>query len=260
MPEYVIAVPSHKRSSVIAQKTLKTLKNADIPRERIFIFVANRSQERLYTDVVPEDMYNCVVIGKLGIARQRGFISQFFPEGQYIVSMDDDVEGVLLLQGVPKSGTERLVPICNLHGFFMCAYDGLRSEGLCLWGVYPVKNPRFMSRKVTTDLRFVIGVLFGYINRHDADLKLSPKSESKEDYEMTLLHYLKDGGVLRFNGVSVKTTFNAEGGLGKDRSSMNEAAATHLERKYPEFVTVFQRASGMHEVRLRLVPRRRREV
>jgi hypothetical protein len=93
-------------------------------------------------------------------------------------------------------------------------------------------------------------VTFGFIVRHDKDLKMSIKSETKEDYEQTILYFVKDGGVIRCNNITVKSVFNAEGGLGKDRYERNKCAAEYLERKYPSIVRRKDRKNGMPEVRL----------
>ena len=57
-------------------------------------------------------MYHKLVIGKLGITHQRIFISKYFPIGQYIVSLDDDIEEVSKLRG-----TDKLVKIKDLNQF-----------------------------------------------------------------------------------------------------------------------------------------------
>ena len=61
----------------------------------------------------------------------------------------------------------------------------------------------------------------------------------------------KDGGVLRYNGVTTKTKFNSAGGLGKDRFEMNKKAAEYLQKAYPDLVTIFHRKNGMTEVKLK---------
>ena len=137
-------------------------------KDKIYVFVANKQEEKKYRDVMDPNTYHKIVIGKKGLVQQRRFISQYFPKGKKIVSMDDDVSTVL------KS-------ISNLDNFFQQAFKKLREKGLYLWGVYPVKNALFMKNKLTTDLRFVIGVVHGYINRHDNKLYPNLKSVSKED-------------------------------------------------------------------------------
>jgi hypothetical protein len=245
---YVIAIPTYNRPEQVTEKTLTTLFNGGINKNKIYLFVANKQQEKLYEQIVPKNMYKEIIVGKLGITNQRKFISKYFPEGQYIISMDDDIEELLSLRG-----TKKLVKINDLNKFFMNAYKLLKQENLYIWGVYPVRNPFFMKdrQKITTNLRFIIGVIHGYINRHSRDLMPNNKSETKEDYETSILYYLKDGGVLRFNHVTFKTKFNAEGGLGTDRFERNKNAALYLKEKYPDIINIFNRANGTYEVKFR---------
>ena len=247
---YVVAIPSYNRVQEIIHKTLKTLNDGGVPSSKIYIFVANPSQRKLYEENVPRSLYNEIVVGKKGIANQRVFISRYFPIGQYVVSMDDDVEKLEKLRG------DKLTKIHNLDDFFRKAYDFLKKEELYIWGIYPVHNPFFMHNKNTTDLKFIIGVLHGYIARHLKSLEPSVHAESKEDYEMSIKYFLQDGGVVRFNNVCAKTKFNSPGGLGTDRAEMNKNAALYLKKTYPELVTPFQRpTNGMTEIQLSKVKR-----
>jgi len=251
MSNFVVAIPSYNRENIITTKTLKTLSDGGISPKKIYIFVANRQQYLLYTSTVPSNLYNKIIIGKKGITKQRKFISQWFPEGQYIISIDDDVEEIQILN---KSG-DKLVKLEDINNFFISSYKLLKKEGLYIWGIYPVQNSFFMKKSITTDLRFIIGVLFGYINRHDKKIYPSTRIESKEDYEQSILYYKMDGGVLRYNFITTKTKFNAEGGLGKDRQKSNAESAAYLKKKYPNIITVFHRKNGMTEVKLLLLPR-----
>ena len=77
----------------------------------------------------------------------------------------------------------------------------------------------------------------------------SNSAETKEDYEQSILYYKLDGGVLRYNYITPKTKFHAEGGLGKDRFDRNKKAAEYLKKTYPDIITIFHRANGMTEVK-----------
>ena len=107
------------------------------------------------------------------------------------------------------------------------------------------------SGVMTKSLKFLIGVCYGYINRNIPELY--PTAEGKEDIEQSILYFKRDGGVIRFNNIAVKTKFNAEGGLGKDRFEMNEKASQLLQKKYPDVVKIFHRKNGMSEVRLKCI-------
>jgi hypothetical protein len=250
MVNYVVAIPTYNRYDVISQKTLSTLIDGHINKNKIYLFVANKSQYKLYEESVPKSMYKEIIIGKIGITNQRKFIAKYFPENQYIISIDDDVEEVLKLKG-----TDKLVQIKDLDAFFIDAYKLLKEEKLYLWGIYPVRNAFFMKPKITTELKFIIGVLFGYINRHIKKLEPSIRSETKEDYEQSILYYKMDGGVIRFNNITTKTKFNAEGGLGTNRFDRNKNAAEYLKKTYPEIITIFHRDNGMTEVKFAKMPR-----
>jgi hypothetical protein len=247
---YVVAIPTYNRVKELVHKSLPTLKNGKVSPSKIYIFVANKEQEKLYKEAVPASMYHKIVVGKLGIANQRKFISKYFPEKQYIVSMDDDVEALEMM-----TSPDKLVKIHDLDKFFKDAYKKLKEENLYIWGIYPVHNPFFMKKNISTGLKFIIGVLYGYINRHNTRLEPSIQAETKEDYEQSILYYKQDGGVLRYNYIVPKTKFNAPGGLGTDRFDRNKKAADYLKKTYPDIITIFHRKSGMPEVKLARLPR-----
>jgi len=253
---YVVAIPSYDRAKSLAKKTLTMLKKGKVERSKIYIFVANKSEEQLYRDALPSHLYNKIVVGKLGIANQRIFIKNYFSKGQEVVSIDDDVEHIFRLNG------EKTSKISNIDSFFKKAFERLHKEKLFLWGIYPIGNTFYMKgkQKVTTSLRFIIGVLHGYIVRNDKDLEPSPSAEGKEDYEQSILYFKKDGGVLRFNNIGAKTQFFAPGGLGniKKRIVSSKKAAGYLEKQYPDMVTKYHRDNGMAEVRLKNIARMER--
>ena len=118
-------------------------------------------------------------------------------------------------------------------------------------GVYPTPNVLWLKEdNITNHLTFCIGVLHGYINRHSEDLYPNELSESKEDYEQSILFYKKDNGICRFNNLSFKTKFKAPGGLGQDRFEMNKTAQEYLLNKYPEYCKKKTRKNGMPEILL----------
>ena len=45
------------------------------------------------------DTYGKIVVGKKGLVNQRIFISEYFPMGTCVVSLDDDVEKFQKLKG-----------------------------------------------------------------------------------------------------------------------------------------------------------------
>ena len=273
--EYVVAIPTYHRSDIIGKKTLATLIRGKVPIENIHLFVANTSEKEDYVNILkieyPHYPLKNIHVGIIGITPQRRFISQFFPTQTPIVSLDDDVEQVYQLAGYRPFSTpsntqkrktqrktssskdsQRAVKITNLDSFFQRAFEYTLQQKLTIWGVYPVNNPFFMQPKTTTDLRFLIGGFYGYINRPTAP-ELRVTVPIKEDFENTILHYRKDGGVVRFNGVSYKSKNYSPGGLEKAeaRIESNQKASQILLKKYPEYVVEKPtRVSGVMEIGL----------
>jgi hypothetical protein len=241
---YVVAIPTYNRSGQVVKKTLETLKEGRVPASSIYLFVANEEQRAVYAAAVGTGYY--IVVGELGITNQRNFIRNYFAEGTYVISVDDDIRQFCQLVG------SKLVKMQNVHEFFVNAYHELLQHDLFLWGIYPNTNSLWMKDgKITTSLKFIIGCCHGYIVRHLDCLQLNPLAESKEDYEQSILYFQHDGGVVRFGNVCVKTTSHAEGGLGKDREARNNVAVAYLKEKYPGIVREKDtRQDGFKEVRL----------
>lgn len=242
---YIIAIPSFNRSEIIVNKTLKTLQYGCIPNNIIYIFVADEEEKIKYEKTIPIDIK--IIVGKKGICEQRKFIVNFFSEGQKILSIDDDVEGLY------EKINDKLEKVNDIDNFFNNAFQVLKVKKLFIFGIYPVCNGYFMKDIITTDLRFIIGTLYGFINRKSEDLLPSSKITEKEDYEQSILYYLKDGGVVRFNGVTVKQKKHSVGGLGKinQRIEANQIASDYLCKTYPQFVKSFTRKNSMREIRLK---------
>ena len=137
MVNYVVAIPTYNRQDVLENKTLKTLIDGGVSKNKIYLFVANQEQYRLYEESIPKNMYKEIIIGKKGIANQRNFIANYFDEGQYVVSMDDDVEEFQMLRG------EKLAKLKNIDDFFVDAYKLLKKTNY-LFGGFTQFKIRFL--------------------------------------------------------------------------------------------------------------------
>ena len=242
---YIICIPTYQRYISLDTKTLKLLNQHNIDPDKIFIFVANEHEKELYEHKLSmsDNKYGQIIVGEKGIRNQRKFISKYFDPGQYIISMDDDVECLYIKKGDNKE------IITDINVFFEYAHEQLIKYNSFLWGVYPTPNAYWMKEDyITTDLRYAIGVCHGYINRHDEELYPNILSEGKEDIETSILFYLKDKIIIRFNNISFKTKFNAVGGLGRFRFDMNKKAQEYLVNKYPNICSKKFRSNGMAEV------------
>lgn len=252
---YYIAIPTYKRYHILKQKTLRLLEKHQIPRTKIYIFVADDIEKEIYEAHLPN--YPNIIVGRPSLKNQRNFINQYFKKGDQIVQMDDDVRELYQLvinpQEKNKYKRKSMTPVVNLHQQIVSFFQELRRQKLFLWGVYPIDNAYFMSDNVTNDLRIIVGPFWGYINRQ---LKsLDNILNEKEDIERTIKYFIKDGGVIRFNYISIETSYyQTPGGMqseGRDRKKEALKSAQYLVAKYPAYCQLnLKKKSGMPDVTL----------
>ena len=78
---------------LVPKVTLALLDRHGVPRESVFIFVANAEERTSYSTQLGRAWPN-IVVGVPTLWRQRNFIMRFFPPGTHVLSMDDDVEDI----------------------------------------------------------------------------------------------------------------------------------------------------------------------
>ena len=244
---YKIAIPSYNRLDILLNKTMLTLIRGEIPKESIYIFVVEEEYEK-YKEALPTIN---IIIGEKGCVNQRNFIMNYFDEGDYIISMDDDIEKVEYI------GDDDFITIENLNDFFMYNLDFMKKINANIWGVYPVYNKLFMSKQkqpISLGLNFLIGHLYGFINRKDDNFKLNCKV--MHDYENSIIHYLKDGKVIRYNNIACKTKMYGRGGIGNknDRYEDMETDVMFLMSKYGDYVKPKKKRDGMPHIVLKKLP------
>jgi hypothetical protein len=247
--DYIVAIPSYKRHETLKKKTLRVLKEYNIPKQKIYVFVANQPEYDLYNNTLDANTYGNLIIGNPGIKEIRNFMANYFDEGQKIVYMDDDIGKIWQCKNdvEPYDKTNNKVyKMLSLKKFFDQAFRLSEKTGFHNWGVYPRDNPYFMkptnrqkplNNYVSTDLKFLIGFMTGVINNRDCELRTIG---DKEDYERTIKYYLKDGGVLRFNNISCYTRcYKVAGGIQSTRKiEDSNNNANILINKYPHLVSV----------------------
>lgn len=248
MKDWIIAIPSYNRANTLIEKTLKVLQDYKIPASKIYVFVANKDQEKLYRETIPKNAVKDIIVGVKGLAEVRNFIFRYFPKDTPIVEMDDDIRGFIEYDEKEKRH-ER--PLKDLVGVIERGFEECKKVGARLWGVYPSANGFFMKPTVSTDLKFIIGSFWGCFNP-GKEIQL-PFGGEKEDYQRTLLFWEKDGVVVRLNFISPKTAYYSEpGGMQEgDRKGKQEVAVDKILKKWPEYVKMNpRRKSGFPEIRL----------
>ena len=232
--DIVYVIPSYKRKDVLIKKSLSVLYDYYIDKEDIYIFVADEEQLEEYGDVVAMG-YN-VIIAKKGLTNARNFIIDYFKEGQKIVALDDDISDIEKMISKTK-----LKPIDNLKRFITNGFKELEKQGLQLGGVYASRNPYYMKNNISTDLKYIVGAFYFFIN--DKSQKINPIFDLCEDYARTIKSFIKYGGVLRYNYITIKTSYyTSEGGLADYRKGKikgktpEEISKTALYNKYPNYI------------------------
>ena len=206
------------------------------------------------------------MIGVIGLKNQRNFIMDYYPEGAQIVQMDDDLDKIveLVVSRKSKHSSHKILsrkssirkmvrPITDLDEFIRNAFRICKEKKIHLWGVYPLSNSRFMTPTMTTDLRFIVGPMWGIINRHRQDLKLT--IDEKENAERTLQHWVIDNAVLRFNNIGIETKYyKNKGGMqneGKNRKEEALKSVYYLHKKYPQLTKIYLgKKSGVPEIKM----------
>jgi hypothetical protein len=224
-----IVIPSYDKPEILKNNTLNMLRNQNVPSTKINIFLATPAEKKRYESIIPKDLYNKMIVGKKGLLTQLRFIKNYYPEGSELIRMDDDLKMVFKKKYSKKSFEDgkisrkqynKIIKI-SLPSFFTKAFELLKKKNLTLWGINKVQNnPYFMTDGYSTDLRFIVGNIYGWINDYDKkyDWTLSsPLNYTNEDIEKTLKHYIADGGVLRFNDYGYTMVPNlSEGGIQSD--------------------------------------------
>ena len=254
--DYVICIPSYKRSKICNDKTLTILHKYKIDSKKIFVYVADKEDSDLYKKTINPDFYNKLVIGKKGLVSQRQFIMENWPNGKHIVFFDDDIESIDISIS-PRFKNH------NLDYFMREAFDECEKNSSYIWGVYAVFNPFFRKTKseMSTDLKYIVGAFYGIINRptlKSIQLTITKENGQKEDVERSLKYFINDGIVIRFNKIGFNTKYyGKEGGLGRfeERLQPMKEACKKLEKKYSKYGHTKVRKNGMSEFVLMKIPK-----
>ena len=239
--DYEIAIPSYKRANILVEKTLKLL--SSIPKENIKIFIRNEEELDNYIQICGND-YNYIITEASGIKNTRNYLRKYYKnkELDLVLFIDDDIEK--LEEYVDK---KTLKPVENLEEVLSLIYTETKKRNLSFFGVCGFNNPFFMSNKVSTNLKYIIGAFCGIIEPQKYPL-IETSIDHGEDYEFSILHFLEDGGVCRFNMYCITTKYyNQVGGICEDMGGLkkrNENAKVNfndLVSKYPRMCRIVKK-------------------
>ena len=246
--DFVIAIPSYKRAETLRDKSLTMLADKGVPAHLIEVFVATPEEKEIYAKTLKPGSYGKLIVAEPGMGAVRNFITRHYPVGKKILNIDDDIKDFMQLGGPG----EKLVPIRDFMGVMRRAFAMAAEKKFRLFGFYPVANHYFMKNRVTENLRYIIGAAWGIINPGIDQLKVT--IDDKEDVQRSVIMYILDGGVLRFENYTPVTAYYKEpGGMQEERTKNRvDKSARAMVEAYPDFCSLnLTKKSGFAEVRLR---------
>jgi len=231
----VYAIPSYKRSDVIFDKTLATLRRGRVALCDVYIFVVN-DEEEAYRQACPGYQ---IQVGLLGLIQQRSFIQGFFPQDTYIVFLDDDIK--LIHKPIDAKTSEE---ITDIPGLISQMIIQMTSEHVSICGIYACDNKKFAlgNPEISTRFAYLVGAMYLIKNLRMPEVQLdSSECASLEDRLRTILYYKKEGKCLRFNHIIAKTSYFAPGGLwSEDRLQIHKAQSEALVARFPQYLRLAQ--------------------
>jgi hypothetical protein len=126
---------------------------------------------------------------------------KYFPSGTYVVSIDDDVEGIAwkCREGMKHAECLRPLPAGGLERIIFDAHQQMLDNCAFLWGLNTSQNPRHMrTHGLSMKNGLVCGYLNGFICRPECPELLRQLTDATEDSEFAVRHFAKDGVVLRY--------------------------------------------------------------
>ena len=238
---YYVAIPSYKRDTVLPKKTWATLINGGVPIDHITVFVANKEEEALYRTAIPDAN---ILVGVLGLAAQREFISKQYPLGANLLFVDDDISQLKRLEG------GKLVRITDVDALIREGFKEMSDRGSHIWGIYPAASSLYMKGQpaVSTDLKYIIGAFYGIKNDYPPILVYG---DNQEDKERCLWYWERYKTMVRFNHVTLLTRYYAPGGMDTPtRKAETNAATQKLVSQWPYYVKrVWKPKQGIWDLR-----------
>ena len=248
MINYRIAIPTYKRPKILLDKTLKLLELHNIKPKNIDIIISTHSEATDYLLVLPKKYYKCIIYSyQKGIGATRNFIQSYYKyetKVKYLVSIDDDIDKIL----------DWDQPIENLDEFIKDMFVETEKAKLCLWGVSPFHNTFFLKKEISTNLKYICGAFNGLIidrTKHD----IQTEFDHYEDMAFSCEYFIRDGGVVRANGVALVTKYFGNGGIHESYGGLENRkkdmflASNDVKDRYQLMVRIVEKKFGF-DIRL----------
>jgi len=218
-----IAVPTHRRSSVIQNLTLSVLNG--ISKDSIYIFISDEADMQLYKESCLG--YNLILCHTKTATEKFNFIQNYFEEGTFVIVIEDDIKKI---QSLVTDDAQKIFNFIENY----CVNKRINA-----FGVYPSSNKFFMKKTIETGFTYLVANLFGF--RAAKSPELLCRMSSKTDYERSVLFYKYYGELVRFNFIACSTNnYTNKGGMQeeKNRDVLENQSSQMLVRLYPEYFAI----------------------
>ena len=247
--DYIIAIASHKRKSILEQRTLTFLNKHNIDFSNVYVFVSSDSYEE-YIELQEKYKFNLIqnVNDKFNdsILQTRNNIIEYFEEGEKIIELDDDVKNIEKLEKNKKNES-----IENLNDLFNNCFAQLNGSGL--FGFCSKNNSFFASCCTKYGLYSIVNSCLGYIN----DKRIFLTVREKEDFERSLQFYTLGLPIIKFAQYGIDTIYwKNRGGIQshynfEQRKIIQRSSALELILKYPNLCYITTRKNGITDIKFK---------
>ena len=248
--DYEIAIPTYERVHILKNKTWQLLRTHKIPFQCITIFVEDIEQYNKYKTEFND--VSIVITNTEGIGPKRNFIRDFYRkrDTKWLFCLDDDVIDI-------GNQTGSLSPP-NLHNMIIECFEKCELRKLSFWSISLGSNRYWRSDTVSVGNKYIYGALHGIIIRRDKEMITTDMKNLYEDMDFAIKHFLRDGGVCRFNKYgfvhhNVYDRLKGEGGiachikdgLSANRAKLMEELGEAFHNKYPKLTKRIHKKYGL---------------
>jgi hypothetical protein len=223
---YVIACRTYARSHIFPLKTYRMLAHNGLT-DRLYIFVADQAEKRRYEAALADQPYAAIIVGKLGGANAIRAICKYFPKGQRIVFMDDDLDRFFEFDKDGKFHADS----SRLGRYLEDGFETIDKHGLGGFTFSFLKNKFWLKGKAFKEFRpfTLAGNFFGV--RNDPAMITTEYSHG-DDLVRSVRYLERYGGALVYWWAGFDTRYGKEeGGL---QASGNRGSAAETLRKTAE--------------------------
>lgn len=220
---FKIVIPSYNRFNTIKLNVIHFLTKYELLNSDIFIFTPQLKEYKNVLQGLNINLVEC----KQGLINARNEIRNYFPEGENLVIMDDDVKDVKLDGNLKKEIKE--------------SFRIMKKNKIILGSINPTGNEYFRKNEYLIGLYLCVGCFYFEINNKNPGLYLDTYDlfqDEKEDYLRTLKTYHLSGAVFRNDKINIVHKMGkTPGGMNNQNRDLNfKKAVKYIEDEYKLFI------------------------